>query len=80
MKQYGGEALVVKLTAEDQAALDALGNDEEFAAAVNEEEEVVDDDDVEVERKTRPDNRKGLGYKALLPSGFRPSTSSVMTM
>ena len=41
MKQYGGEALVVELTAEDQAALDALGDDEEFVAAVNEEEEVV---------------------------------------
>jgi hypothetical protein len=49
MAPYGGEDLKVELTADDQAALDALGEDEEVAAAVNvEEEEVVDDDEVEV--------------------------------
>jgi hypothetical protein len=37
------------LTADDQKAIDALGDDTQVAAAVNEEEEeVVDDDDVEV--------------------------------
>jgi hypothetical protein len=49
MDPFGGEDLRVELTAEDQAAIDALGDDEEVAAAVNdEEEEVVDDEDVEV--------------------------------
>ena len=49
MEPYGGEDLKVELTAEDAAAIEALGEDEEVAAAVNEEEEeVVDDDDVEV--------------------------------
>ena len=49
MAPFGGEDLKVELTAEDAAAIEALGDDEEVAAAVNEEEEeVVDDDDVEV--------------------------------
>ncbi|UCG26309.1 MAG: DUF1269 domain-containing protein [Chloroflexota bacterium] len=49
MEPFGGEDLKVELTAEDQAAIDALSADEEVAAAVNEEEEeVVDDDNVEV--------------------------------
>ena len=49
MEPFGGEDLMVELTAEDEAAIDALSEDEEVAAAVNEEEEeVVDDDDVEV--------------------------------
>jgi hypothetical protein len=49
MEPYGGEDLKVELTAEDQAAIDALSADAEVATAVNEEEEeVVDDEDVEV--------------------------------
>jgi uncharacterized membrane protein len=49
MDTYGGQDLRVELTADDQAAIDALSEDEEVATAVNEEEEeVVDDDDVEV--------------------------------
>ena len=49
MEPYGGADLLVELTEEAQAAIDALSEDEEVAAAVNEEEEeVVDDDDVEV--------------------------------
>jgi uncharacterized membrane protein len=49
MEPYGGEDLKVELTADDQKAIDALGDDTQVAAAVNEEEEeVVDDDDVEV--------------------------------
>jgi uncharacterized membrane protein len=49
MEPYGGEDLKVELTADDAAAIEALGDDTQVAAAVNEEEEeVVDDDDVEV--------------------------------
>ena len=49
MGPYGGEDLRVELTAEDEAALDALDGDEEVAAAVDQViDEVVDDDDVEV--------------------------------
>ena len=48
MESYGGENLVVELTDEDAAAIEAWGDTEEAAAAVDEEVEVVEDDDVEV--------------------------------
>ena len=48
MEPYGGEDLKVELTADDQKAIDALGDDTQVAAAVNDEEEVTDDADVEV--------------------------------
>jgi hypothetical protein len=48
LEPYGGEDLMVELTAEDEAAIEALGDDKEVAAAVDDEVEVVDEDDVEV--------------------------------
>jgi uncharacterized membrane protein len=48
MEPYGGDNLVIELTDEDAAALEAWGDTEEVAAAVEEEVEVVEDDDVEV--------------------------------
>jgi hypothetical protein len=48
MESYGGENLVVELTDEDAAAIEAWGDTEEAVAAVDEEVEVVEDDDVEV--------------------------------
>ncbi len=48
MESYGGEDLKVELTADDEAAIEALGNDDEVAAAAEEEVEVVEEDDVEV--------------------------------
>jgi len=48
MEPYGGEDLKVELTADDEAAIEALGNDDDVAAAVEEEVEVVEEDDVEV--------------------------------
>ena len=48
MGPYGGEDLKVELTADDEAAIEALGDNEEVAAAVEEEVEVVEEDDVEV--------------------------------
>jgi len=48
MEPYGGEDLLVELTTEDEAAIEALGDDKEVAAAVGEEVEVVEEDDVEV--------------------------------
>jgi uncharacterized membrane protein len=48
LKPYGGEDLKVELTAEDEAAIEALGDDEEVVVAVEEEVEVVEEDDVEV--------------------------------
>ena len=49
MEPYGGEDLKVELTAEDEAAIEALDDDEETAAATEQVvDEVVDDDDVEV--------------------------------
>ena len=48
MGPYGGEDLLVELTADDSAAIEALGEDEEVTSAVEEEVEVVEEDDVEV--------------------------------
>jgi uncharacterized membrane protein len=48
MEPYGGEDLMVELTTDDEAAIEALGDDKEVAAAVDEEVEVVEEDDVEV--------------------------------
>ena len=48
LEPYGGEDLMVELTAEDEAAIEALGDDKEVAAAVDDEVEVVEEDDVEV--------------------------------
>jgi uncharacterized membrane protein len=48
MESYGGENLVVELTDEDAAAIEAWGDTEEVAAVVDEEVEVVEEDDVEV--------------------------------
>jgi uncharacterized membrane protein len=49
MEPYGGEDLRVELTADDEAAIEALDDDEETAAATEQVvDEVVDDDDVEV--------------------------------
>jgi uncharacterized membrane protein len=49
MAPYGGEDLRVELTAEDEAAIEASGGEEEVAAAVDGEvDEVTEDDDVEV--------------------------------
>jgi uncharacterized membrane protein len=48
MDSYGGEDLLVELTADDEAAIEALGDDEEAVAAVEEEVEVTEDEDVEV--------------------------------
>ncbi len=48
MEPYGGEDLKVELTTDDEAAIEALGDDKEVAAAVEEEVEVVEEDDVEV--------------------------------
>ena len=48
MEPYGGEDLMVELTTEDEAAIEALGDDKEVAAAAEEEVEVVEEDDVEV--------------------------------
>jgi uncharacterized membrane protein len=48
MEPYGGEDLMVELTTEDEAAIEALGDDKEVAAAVDDEVEVVEEDDVEV--------------------------------
>ena len=45
---YGGENLVVELTEEDAAALDAWGSTEEVAVVAEAEVEVVEEDDVEV--------------------------------
>jgi uncharacterized membrane protein len=48
MDPYGGETLRAELTAEDEAAIEAMGTEQKVAAAVDEEVEVVEDDDVEV--------------------------------
>jgi uncharacterized membrane protein len=49
MEPYGGEDLLVELTTEDEAAIEALGDDEVVVAAVAVEvDEVVEEDDVEV--------------------------------
>jgi uncharacterized membrane protein len=49
MEPYGGEDLLVELTDEDAAAIEALYADEETAAATEQVvDEVVEDDDVEV--------------------------------
>lgn len=49
MGPYGGEDLLVELTPEDAAAIEALDDDEEVAAAAEQVvDEVVEDDDVEV--------------------------------
>jgi uncharacterized membrane protein len=49
MEPFGGEDLKVELTAEDEAAIEALDSDEEVAAATEQVvDEVVEDDDVEV--------------------------------
>jgi uncharacterized membrane protein len=48
MEPYGGESLVVQLTDDDAAAIEALATNEEVVVAVEEEVEVVEDDDVEV--------------------------------
>jgi uncharacterized membrane protein len=48
MGPYGGEDLKVELTTDDEAAIEALGGDQEVAAAADEEVEVVEEDDVEV--------------------------------
>jgi uncharacterized membrane protein len=48
MEPFGGEDLLVELTAKDEAAIEALGEKEEVAAAAEVVVEVEDDDDVEV--------------------------------
>ena len=48
MEPFGGDNLLIELTDEDAAAIEAWGNTEEAAAAVEEEAEVVEEDDVEV--------------------------------
>jgi uncharacterized membrane protein len=48
MVSYGGENLVVQLTDDDAAAIEAMATNEEVVAAVEEEVEVVEEDDVEV--------------------------------
>jgi len=48
MEPYGGESLIVQLTDEDAAAIEALSTNEEVAAAVEAEVEVVEEEDVEV--------------------------------
>ena len=49
MEPYGGENLKVELTADDEAAIEALGDDKEVAAATDQVvDEVTEDDDVEV--------------------------------
>jgi uncharacterized membrane protein len=48
MEPYGGENLRVELTTDDEAAIEALGDNAEVAAAVEEEVEVTEDEDVEV--------------------------------
>jgi uncharacterized membrane protein len=48
MDPFGGEDLRVELTAEDEAAIEALGGEEETADAADQVvDEVVEDDDVE---------------------------------
>ncbi len=48
MEPYGGEDLLVELTTDDEAALEALSADTEVVAVVEAEVEVVEEDDVEV--------------------------------
>ncbi len=49
MEPFGGEDLLVELTAEDEAAIEALDDDSEVAAATEQVvDEVVEDADVEV--------------------------------
>ncbi|UCG24897.1 MAG: DUF1269 domain-containing protein [Chloroflexota bacterium] len=48
MEPYGGENLVVQLTDDDAAAIEAMATNEEVVVAVEEEVEVVEEDDVEV--------------------------------
>jgi uncharacterized membrane protein len=49
MDPFGGEELLAELTAEDEAAIEALGGQEDVAAAADQVvDEVVEDDDVEV--------------------------------
>ena len=48
MDPYGGETLVIELTDEDAAAVEALQTDTEVASAVEENVEVEEDDEVEV--------------------------------
>lgn len=48
MEPYGGENLVIQLTDEDAAAIEAMATNEEVVVAVEEEVEVVEEDDVEV--------------------------------
>jgi uncharacterized membrane protein len=48
MAPFGGDNLLVELTDEDAAAIEAWGSTEEVTAVVEEEIEVVEDDDVEV--------------------------------
>ena len=48
MEPFGGDDLVVALTDEDAAAIEAWGDTEEVAAAADVEVEVVEEEDVEV--------------------------------
>ena len=48
MEPYGGESLLVQLTDEDAAAIEALSTNEEVTVAVEAEVEVVEEEDVEV--------------------------------
>lgn len=48
LEPYGGESLLVELTDDDAAAIEAMATDEDVATAVDEEVEVVEEDDVEV--------------------------------
>ena len=48
MEPFGGETLLVELTDEDAAAIEAWATTDEAAAAAEEEVEVVEEDDVEI--------------------------------
>lgn len=48
MDPFGGESLLVELTADDEAAIEALAANDEVIVAVEEEVEVEEEDDVEV--------------------------------
>ena len=48
MESYGGETLIIELTDDDAAAIEAMATSEETVVAVEEEVEIVEEDDVEV--------------------------------